>query len=263
MLYAIRHPNHDEIMSYVARRELVNEPYTAFHNDEILQKLIIDSIRFFHVSTFFETGTFRGDSLRYVVDTLGDGLNYFSCEVNKNVYEFATERVASDPLATKVSERIRVWNRSSPECIRDAFESGQVTEPVLYWLDAHWYSYWPLLDELQEILTYSHQAIIVIDDFKIPFHSAFDGGFDKCGDADNDLDFIDTKLKISKNPYRYDIIFPNYPSKIAGGNARLRGYVAIYLNFKNEFRRFASNTVLENFRIYNKSPVPPEPVQRS
>jgi len=261
MLFAIRHPNHNKIMNYVAGRELLNQPSTAFHNDEILQKLITDSIDFFHVSTFFETGTFRGDSLRFMINTFGNRLNYYSCEISKNVYEFAKEKIASDPAAQKVSAKIHVFNQSSPECVRIALESGLLTEPVLYWLDAHWYSYWPLLDELQEILKYSGQTIIVIDDFKIPFHSKFEGGFDKCGDVDNDLGFINSRLKINESPNRYDIIFPNYSSKLAGANARPRGYAAIYLNFKNEFQRFQNSSLLENFRTLDDTLISPKPIQ--
>lgn len=44
-----------------------------------------------------------------------------------------------------------------------------INQRVLFYLDAHWEQYWPLLQELEEIgLTHKDNCIIVIDDFKVP-----------------------------------------------------------------------------------------------
>lgn len=240
------------MMKYVAARQLKTELYTAFHNDQILQNLISDSIEFFRVSTFFETGTFRGDSLRYVAARFGDRLNYISCEINKDVYQIATRAVSTDQHLKSTREKIHIFNESSPECIRRTIEAGLTVQPVLFWLDAHWYTYWPLLEELKEILGHLNKVIIVIDDFKLPFKSVFDGGYDSCGGVDNDLAYIDRILKIEDNPSRYNILFPNYESKIAGNDARVRGYVAIFVNLDKESREFASvNSSLRNFYRYD------------
>ena len=40
---------------------------------------------------------------------------------------------------------------------------------ILFYLDAHWLSYWPLIDELEAISnTHRDDCIIVIDDVKVP-----------------------------------------------------------------------------------------------
>jgi hypothetical protein len=47
----------------------------------------------------------------------------------------------------------------------------------LFYLDAHWYSELPLVEELRTILKHTESCIIVIDDFRVPEDSNF--GFDR------------------------------------------------------------------------------------
>ncbi len=57
---------------------------------------------------------------------------------------------------------------SSPTFLRDILPSLS-DQRVLFYLDAHWYTDWPLLNELKEIAkTHRDHCIIVIDDFKVP-----------------------------------------------------------------------------------------------
>ena len=53
-------------------------------------------------------------------------------------------------------------------------------KPLIFYLDAHWETYWPLLDELEVISrTHKDNCVIVIDDVRVPGRS--DLGFDGYG----------------------------------------------------------------------------------
>jgi hypothetical protein len=42
------------------------------------------------------------------------------------------------------------------------------------YLDAHWDSYWPLLDELQQVIDFKYRPVIIIHDFDTENGFAFD-----------------------------------------------------------------------------------------
>lgn len=56
---------------------------------------------------------------------------------------------------------------SSPDVLAKILPD--LTRPVMFYLDAHWKAYWPLLDELRVIAEHSmDDAVIVIHDCKVP-----------------------------------------------------------------------------------------------
>lgn len=109
-------------------------------------------IEVFEVDGFVETGCFLGDTTSYLARTYPD-LPVRSCDIVPKFAEFTARRTA--PWGNVV-----VVAGSSPEVLPKLSEG--LARP-LYILDAHWASYWPIVDELSTI----ERGIIAIDDFRI------------------------------------------------------------------------------------------------
>jgi hypothetical protein len=110
--------------------------------------------------TLIETGTYRGAT---VAACLGHFERIYTIELDRTLYEAARDRFADEPSVTVLH------GDSSTELGRLA---SLVSEPVLFWLDAH-YSYGetakgphdpPLPWELRAILDRGKPDVILIDD---------------------------------------------------------------------------------------------------
>lgn len=253
LAYAIRHPRYDAIKDHYEQMKISKLEQQGlmactgagmpFHNDPILQLLVKSSIDHFKVSTFFETGTFKADSLLYLIHEFENKLKYVSCEVNDEFFKYAVQRLQQDSLAKNMlNHSIAIFNLSSPAAIRKYFKSADPDELTLWWLDAHWYSYWPLQDELKEILRFASKALIFIDDFRVPSYNYPVPAYASYGGHDNNMEYIDEILNIQRNPEKFDILFPAYESKSLQGYTP--SYVAIYMNLKDNFNKFESEQEL-------------------
>jgi hypothetical protein len=116
----------------------------AMQVDEVVQAFDVDG--------FVETGCFLGDTTSYLARTYPD-LPVRSCDIVPKFAEFAAQRTARCANAL-------VLAGSSPEVLPKL--SDGLCRP-LYLLDAHWASYWPIVDELSII----ERGVIAIDDFRI------------------------------------------------------------------------------------------------
>ena len=64
---------------------------------------------------------------------------------------------------------------------------------LLFYLDAHWNEYWPLLNELEEISkTHKDNCIIIIDDFKVPGRP--DIAYDAYGEHECSYEYVGNAL---------------------------------------------------------------------
>lgn len=78
---------------------------------------------------------------------------------------------------------------------------------VLFYLDAHWDSFWPILQEL-EMISYTHRdnCIIVIDDFKVPGRG--DIPYDAYGKNECSYEYIKNQLDKVFSAYTYHYLIP-------------------------------------------------------
>lgn len=117
------------------------------------------------LSIFFETGTFKGDTVNAM-------LPYFdrlvTAELSEPLWEEVTERFANE-------EKVEPYLGNSPEVIAK-FRPALKDSSVLYWLDAHWCvaddttgekSQCPLLEEIHAIGQLNEESIILIDDARL------------------------------------------------------------------------------------------------
>ena len=118
-----------------------------------------------HISTFVETGTYQGDSLRVAADVFAD---CHSVELSESLYEEARRKFSSQA-------NIKLYQGNSAGILAAASEE-MAGRPVVFWLDAHWCvgentagqdSQSPLLDELRAIKKLHAQSVVLIDDARL------------------------------------------------------------------------------------------------
>jgi hypothetical protein len=105
---------------------------------------------------FIETGTFMGHTTRFF---LGQGVPVWTVEAKRAFYLSARVRLG-------IAEGLTMVRGNSPEVVRRLRSEG--FERPFFYLDAHWWSALPLAQELREIAAGWSDAMIVIDDCKVP-----------------------------------------------------------------------------------------------
>jgi|SRR5579872_5014525 len=192
--------------------EALAQEYTPFNGAIELGTYFNYLKNTFHIDTAIETGTWQGATTAF--------LGYLFKEVRTmeiNVEAFQNALVNLRPYSNIV-----VHYGNSPDILRQILPSFK-GKRVLFYLDAHWFDYWPLPDELQLISkTHRDNCIIVIDDFKVP--GRIDIPYDSCAQGEYSYECIKSHLdKVYSNYYYYYII----PKSV---NARAK-FVAIPKNW--------------------------------
>lgn len=155
----------------------------TFNSAPELAPFFLQIRRDLKITTAVETGTWEtGNTARFFslvfdqVDTI---------EIDPTIYQRAVSNLMQYP-------NIHCFQGSS-ETILSQLLPQYMHQPVLFYLDAHWYEKWPLLDELEAIsITHRDNCVIVIDDFKVPGRS--DIPFDAYGSNECSFEYIKEKL---------------------------------------------------------------------
>lgn len=147
------------------------------------------------VNYVVETGTFYG----YTTAFLAERIKYvFTIEITPDRWNVHGK--AKDIL--RGYENITILEGNSPEILPSILKNFPSEEQILFYLDAHGYLYWPLLDELNIIAKYvGPRAIIIIDDIKVPGKNY---GYDTYNGKENSLELIDQYLKKIYANYKYE-----------------------------------------------------------
>ena len=152
-------------------------------------------------TSIVETGTFQAESTRFYARAF-QGIPVYSCDVMEDFVSKAQQVLEGFPNAY-------VKKSSSPEFIRGLVAGKMLGDNPFFFLDAHWYDYLPLKDELREILTLG-KGIICIHDFKVPDESAF--GYDVYAGSAIDVEMVMSVLRETEIPFR--IYFPPSSSSL-------------------------------------------------
>lgn len=211
----------------------------------------------FDVSACVETGTYQGATTAYLASMFPRRIVH-SIEVNPSHFATASRRLRSQSNA-------RLILGSSESLVANLLEKSALGPLPLFYLDAHWYDYWPLEDEVRQIASRSPKAIIWVDDFQVPRRD----DFVYCMGGGGSPEFsgrktIDTRVcnlalvgPLLNPRLHYDILFPSYGVKEAGSE-RMIGYVVIFQNLEPEFQSFVRSRFVRNhYRIF---PTPPGPI---
>lgn len=111
------------------------------------------------VTRIIETGTFRGTTTEWFASF---GIPVLSAELSPRFAEFSRIRLRKTPF-------VRIVTANSVDLLKKLVREGDgLTEPTLFYLDAHWYDHLPLREEYEIISEHFAHPIILIDDFQVP-----------------------------------------------------------------------------------------------
>ena len=212
----------------------VKEPFLGFHGDQYLLNLV--NFLFLESKNYVETGTRRGDTLKYVADGYKH-LNLFSCEPNIEHFSIAKRKLEK-------YKKCKIYNETSQSFIPKILSQENLNENLtFYFLDAHGIGYeWPLRFEVEQITKRLDKAIILIDDFKVPNNPKF--GYDVYNGQECRMSFIKDDLNSKRN---YTYIYPKYKIKTSNHD-RFRGYIVILMGIDVDEMNIPKS-IFENYNL--------------
>jgi predicted O-methyltransferase YrrM len=155
----------------------------AFNNDSVVSDTVVQLVKDLKIDCIVETGTFRGTTTAFLSETFPE-IDIYTIEVDFKTYLEAGKNLES-------YKNIKLLSGSS-EKVLEALLPQLKDKRILFYLDAHWEEYWPLLDEFEAIRkTAKDNCCIVIDDFKVPFRQF---QHDNYKNQPLDIDYIEQKM---------------------------------------------------------------------
>lgn len=142
-------------------------PMNGQRERQLITRQLFESIPFDGV---LETGTFRGTTTEYLA--LLSTLPVATVEAVPRYYHHARLRL-------QYLSEVTVELGDSRAFLQRRAESPQRPERPFFYLDAHWYDDLPLADELRIIAASWQDAVVMIDDFRVPDDKGY--GYDDYG----------------------------------------------------------------------------------
>jgi len=192
----------------------MSEVIRGFNGDSFIKGELVKLVEKFGVKTIVETGTFHGGTTMEFCKIVN---KVFTIEINETYYKGAVEVFSKNKLP------ITAVKGTSPVEMEKIIKGiyTKIEKPILFYLDAHWHKYNPLLDELAVISKFKlNNSLIAIHDFKVPGKNF---GFDKFSDGtEYTFEFI---KKHVERIYGLDGYSYHYNEQADGAN---RGIIFIY-----------------------------------
>jgi len=201
-----RFPNADPITHHIDLRHVnlsyqmgyIDSPlaHEAFNGAPEISCFVNMLLQRYHIQAAVETGSFHAHTTRFLASIFKQ---VHTIEIVPENYQVAQSRLSSFPNAV-------CHLGSSNEVLKEILPKFE-GRTLLFYLDAHWETYWPLLDELEEISkTHKDNCIIVIDDVKVPGRP--DIGFDAYGEYECSYEYVKNQLEKIYSAYDYYYILP-------------------------------------------------------
>jgi hypothetical protein len=144
------------------RRESWGGP---FNGQEHRCKMFLEILEACRPVAIVETGTYRGTTTEFMAK-MAD-IPVFTVERNARAFGFCKERL-------RRLRRVRLEEGDSRVFIRALISSGRLPRgPVFFYLDAHGGEELPLAGELELIFGARSDAIVMIDDFQVPWEEGY------------------------------------------------------------------------------------------
>lgn len=160
------------------------------NGDPQVQRLVLTLKDAFSISTVVETGSFVGHTTKW----FGETFQRVVCHEKDPNYIKQTQ---ANCAALKNIVFVPGDSGATIQKTVDELTSGPEFGTVLFYLDAHWETDWPLLQEIEAIgrgfgKAPSKQFVVIIDDFKTPDRPY---GFDMYGEQPNDINFVKSTIE--------------------------------------------------------------------
>jgi hypothetical protein len=179
-----------------------------FNGQRFRQELFQILVEKFKPAAIVETGTYLGTTTELLAAT---GLPIFSVESNPRCYGFAKARFWRRPnvhlLRGDSRAALRMWFAGPLRLAANC--------RLFVYLDAHWNDDLPLAEELAIVFDACPNAIVMIDDFKVPFDEGY--GYDDYGARKSlSAEFIEPSVAA----HSLQVFYPSTPSVLETGLRR-------------------------------------------
>lgn len=151
---------------YRCHTEMRNSMGGPFNGQKGRQSLVKSILKEFTVEHIVETGTHRGTTTAFLREH--SAARIYTMESSRHFWGYSAYRFMTDNGVTVMRGDSR---RALRKVIRKLLHHK--SNPIFFYLDAHWEEDLPLREELEIIFSSSIDAIVMIDDFKVPD----DGGY--------------------------------------------------------------------------------------
>jgi hypothetical protein len=159
------------------------------------------------IDCIIETGTFLGSTTKKFADMVPE---VHTIEVNESNYNKAKEYLVG------IVNIHKHFGNSADVLVNILSNEVPLDKNILFFLDAHWEQYNPLLDELKVIAEFGLRPVISIHDFKVPGHPEL--GFDTYKDIVYEFDWIKPSIENIYGPDGYNV---EYNSEATGAKRGL------------------------------------------
>lgn len=174
-----------------------NSYKTPFHNDLFMMKIMLNCLE--KTEYFIETGLHLGYTSYFVAKNFSN-IKCYSCENNEEYFNLAQTNIGKlNNLKTDL-----IGSPNSLYQLNQIYGNTIFDKNIVFWIDAHWYNYCPLNDEIDYITQNFLKFIMFIDDFSIPYDSRF------TNDGHNFT--IQSITPFIKNKNNLKFYMPNYDS---------------------------------------------------
>lgn len=184
--------------------------WPGFNQDSYIKDEIIKLRGKFEIHIAIETGTNYG----FTTLELSKMFYYtYSVELLEKYYRHALKYMA------KYVDHKNGYKLIQDNSVDFLWDLPKFDEPILFYLDAHWEEYCPLLDEIEQACRLTDNPVIVIHDFFVPGRK--DLGFDTYNGQSFTYEWIEPTLsKFYPGEYEY-----HYNDQAEGAK---RGVIYIY-----------------------------------
>ena len=209
-------------LDYYRFPKLRNSWNGPFNGQEKRQQLFDDLVQRIEFDAVVETGTYRGNTSEFFYHKTKTHI--YTVEHHSRFYGFSRMRFL-------LNSKIRVFLMDSRDfLIKLSFRKKLNHKKIFFYLDAHWSDDLPLAEEVGLIFKHWEKAVVMIDDFKVPFDEGYT--YDNYGDDKIlNLDYLETS-----NSHKYKIFFPSTPSGMETGEKRGCVILAQDTSLVNEIR---------------------------
>lgn len=201
----------------------------GFHGDQYL--LNLTAVLLERSDLFVEIGTNVGQTAQYVADR-HQNVRVLSCEPDAESFAQAVDRLGA-------YDRVELHNERSQAFLPRVLERDFNT--ATFFLDAHGNGFdWPLRFEIDLLTANLSEAVIIIDDFRVPGNPRF--SYDAYDGQECSLTYVRDALDDGSE---YTLIYPDYGVRTSTHHP-LRGYGLLLMNRGTEL---VPDQLLENFRV--------------
>ncbi len=135
-----------------------------FNGQENRRRIILDLLARTRPSCVIETGTYRATSTVFLAEHFNGPIH--TCEISPRFFLQSRKKLQPFP-------QVRIEESDSRSFLRRTLADAAGTGPAFIYLDAHWQDDLPLKEEVEIILASGIPAVIMVDDFAVPFDSGY------------------------------------------------------------------------------------------